>query len=68
MAFILLSYAKFNPMHAAFGYFLHWMYPILIIIAHALPKVKSEKRNKNKIDSEKTDEKSVSETTLKKTQ
>ena len=37
-------------MHAAFGYFLHWFYPIYLLIAVALPKVKKEK----KIENEKT--------------
>ena len=43
MAFTFLYYSKFNVMHAAFGHFLHWFYPIYLIIAFALPKVKKEK-------------------------
>ena len=49
MAFILLVYYKFNPMHAAFGYFLHWAYPVLTIIVLLLPKVKSEKQSIKKV-------------------
>ena len=37
------NYYKFNVMHAAFGHFLHWFYPIYLIIAFALPKVKKQK-------------------------
>ena len=50
MAFILLVFYKFDPMHASLGYFLHWMYPILIVLALSLPKVKSERNDKKKPD------------------
>ena len=43
MAFTFLYYYKFNVMHAAFGHFLHWFYPIYLIIAFALPKAKKER-------------------------
>ena len=49
MAFVWLYYDKFDKMHAAFGYFLHWFYPIYLLIAFALPKVKSKKSNVTKV-------------------
>lgn len=43
MAFVWLYHYRFDKMHAAFGHFMHWFYPIYLLIAFALPKVKSEK-------------------------
>lgn len=43
MPFVWYYYSTFNLMHAAFGHFLHWFYPIYLLIAFALPKVKTEK-------------------------
>ena len=50
MPFVWYYYSKFDLMHAAFGHFLHWFYPIYLLIAFALPKVKTEK----KVEKEKT--------------
>ena len=41
MAFRFLTIRKFNHMHAAFGYCLFWVQPLLLLIAIALPKVKT---------------------------
>ena len=43
MPFVWLYYERFDHMHAAFGYFLHWFYPVYLLVAFALPKVKKEK-------------------------
>ena len=44
MAFTFKTLKRFNNMHAAFGYNLFWLQPLLLIVAIALPKVKSEKK------------------------
>ena len=44
MAFTFKTLKKFNNMHAAFGYNLFWLQPLLLAIAIALPKVKSERK------------------------
>ena len=44
MAFTFKTLKKFNNMHAAFGYSLFWLQPLLLAIAIALPKVKREKK------------------------
>ena len=51
LAFCFLYYSRFNIMHAAFGHFLHWFYPIYLLIAFALPKVKKEKTVETTADS-----------------
>lgn len=43
MAFKFLTLRKFNHVHAAFGYCLYWMQPLLLVIAILLPKVKKTK-------------------------
>ena len=43
MPFVWLHWSTFDAMHANFGYFWHWFYPIYLLVAYALPKRKRSK-------------------------